>query len=146
MAQALFRQAHSFEPGDEIFPLLAPGIGLGLYGRLDFQHDGNGPEERRHIAFQPLAAERQIGRLQSGEGDGLAVWEPAIRPESKKARLIGMLRQPGGSTIAAISAALGWQAHTTRAAITGLRKAGHAVETAKLVDGSIGLIYRVASR
>ena len=44
-------------------------------------------------------------------------------------------------SIAAISAALGWQAHTTRAAITGLRKAGHAVETAKLVDGSIGLEF-----
>jgi predicted ArsR family transcriptional regulator len=71
---------------------------------------------------------------------------PATRPESKKARLIGMLRQPDGSTIAAISAALGWQAHTTRAAITGLRKAGHAVETAKPVDGSIGLIYQIASK
>lgn len=70
----------------------------------------------------------------------------AANPESKKARLIAMLRQPDGSTIAAISAALGWQAHTTRAAITGLRKAGHAVETAKLVDGSIGLIYRIASK
>ena len=71
---------------------------------------------------------------------------PATRPESKKARLIDMLRQPDGSTIAAISAALGWQAHTTRAAITGLRKAGHAVETAKPVDGSSGLIYRIASK
>lgn len=71
---------------------------------------------------------------------------PAARPESKKARLIGMLCQPDGSTIAAISAALGWQAHTTRAAITGLRKAGHAVETAKPVDASIGLIYRIASK
>jgi hypothetical protein len=71
---------------------------------------------------------------------------PAVCPESKKARLIGMLRQPGGTTIAAISAALCWQAHTTRAAITGLRKAGHAVETSKLADGSIGLIYRIASK
>ena len=71
---------------------------------------------------------------------------PSASPESKKARLIGMLRQPDGSTIAAISAALGWQAHTTRAAITGLRKAGHAVETAKPVDGSIGLIYQIASK
>lgn len=70
----------------------------------------------------------------------------AANAESKKTRLINMLRQPGGSTIAAISAALGWQAHTTRAAITGLRKAGHAVETAKSVDGSIGLIYRIASK
>lgn len=71
---------------------------------------------------------------------------PATRPESKKARLIGMLRQPDGSTISAISAALGWQAHTTRAAITGLRKAGHAVETANPPDGGAGLIYRIASK
>ncbi len=71
---------------------------------------------------------------------------PAVRPENKKARLIGMLRQPDGITIAAISAALCWQAHTTRAAITGLRKAGHAIETAKPADGGIGLIYRVVSR
>lgn len=71
---------------------------------------------------------------------------PATRPESEMARLIDMLRQPDGSTIAAISAALCWQAHTTRAAITGLRKADHAVETAKPADGSIGLIYRVASK
>lgn len=70
----------------------------------------------------------------------------AANPESKKARLTGMLRQTDGSTIAAISAALRWEAHTTRAANTGLRKAGHAVETAKPADGSIGLIYRVASK
>lgn len=71
---------------------------------------------------------------------------PSANLESKKARLIGMLRWSDGSTIAAISAALGWQAHTTRAAITGLRKAGHAVETAKPSDGGAGLIYRIASK
>lgn len=49
---------------------------------------------------------------------------PSTSTASKKARLIGMLHQPDGSTIAEISAALGWRAHTTRAAITGLRKAG----------------------
>ncbi|MGL4239172.1 DUF3489 domain-containing protein [Tabrizicola sp.] len=75
---------------------------------------------------------------------------PAAAPSTvvarKKARLIDMLCQPDGSTISAISTALGWQAHTTRAAITGLRKAGHAVETVKPSDGSIGLIYRVAPK
>lgn len=70
----------------------------------------------------------------------------AAGPESKKARLIGMLSQPDGSTIAAISATLDWRAHTVRAAITGLRKAGHAVETAKPADGATGLIYHIASK
>ena len=66
------------------------------------------------------------------------------RTESKKDRLISMLRRDGGTTIAEISASLGWQPHTTRAAITGLRKQGHEVETAKLEAGGSGLIYRIA--
>ena len=70
--------------------------------------------------------------------------EATIRSESKKDRLIGMLSRDGGTTIAAISSALGWQPHTTRAAITGLRKSGHEVETIKLADGTSGLIYRIA--
>lgn len=68
---------------------------------------------------------------------------PSARTEKKETRLIQMLRTDDGSTIAAISAALAWQPHTTRAAITGLRKAGHKVETAKPADGGSGLIYRI---
>lgn len=70
--------------------------------------------------------------------------EAPARTASKKDRLISMLRRDGGTTIAEISASLGWQSHTTRAAITGLRKAGHKVETAKPEDGGSGLIYRIA--
>lgn len=70
--------------------------------------------------------------------------EASARTASKKHRLISMLRRDGGTTITAISSALGWQPHTTRAAITGLRKSGHEVETAKPEDGSSGLIYRIA--
>jgi predicted ArsR family transcriptional regulator len=70
--------------------------------------------------------------------------EAPARTESKKDRLISMLKRDGGTTITAISSALGWQPHTTRAAITGLRKAGHKVETAKPADGGSGLIYRIA--
>lgn len=70
--------------------------------------------------------------------------EAPARTESKKDRLISMLRRDGGTTITAISSALGWQPHTTRAAITGLRKSGHEVETAKPADRTSGLIYRIA--
>ena len=70
--------------------------------------------------------------------------EAPARTDSKKDRLIGMLSRDAGTTIAEISAALDWQPHTTRAAITGLRKSGHEVETAKAVDGTSGLIYRIA--
>ncbi|GKY89877.1 DUF3489 domain-containing protein [Sinisalibacter aestuarii] len=75
---------------------------------------------------------------------GTIVTEASARTASKKDQLISMLGRDGGTTIAGISSALGWQPHTTRAAITGLRKAGHKVETAKPEDGGSGLIYRIA--
>lgn len=76
IAQALGRQAEPFEPGDQLFPLPALVVSLGFDGRLDLQHDSDGAEERWHIALQPFAAERQIGRLQPGEGHWLAVGGP----------------------------------------------------------------------
>lgn len=71
---------------------------------------------------------------------------PSTKTASKKAQLLGMLHQPTGSTIVEISAALGWQAHTTRAAITWLHKAGHAVQTSRPADGGAGLTYRTVSK
>jgi len=67
----------------------------------------------------------------------------SVTTESKKDRLIGMLSRDGGTTISEISVAFGWLPHTTRSAITGLRNAGHKVETTKLIDGSSALIYRI---
>lgn len=69
-----------------------------------------------------------------------------VRRRTKKTQLIGMLSHKDGSTISAISEALGWQPHTTRAAITGLRKSGHHVETAKPANGGTGLIYRIVAK
>lgn len=54
---------------------------------------------------------------------------------TKKAQLIRMLQSKTGSGITAISAKLGWQSHTTRAALTGLRKAGYEIAATKLEDG-----------
>lgn len=54
---------------------------------------------------------------------------------TKKAQLIGMLQSRTGSDIAAISKKLGWQTHTTRAALTGLRKAGFEIAATKSENG-----------
>ena len=50
---------------------------------------------------------------------------------TKTDRLIRMLSAKTGADAAAISKKLGWQVHTTRAAITGLRKSGYEVATDK---------------
>lgn len=41
------------------------------------------------------------------------------RDGTKIATVLDLLRQPGGTTIADISAATGWQAHTVRGALAG---------------------------
>ncbi len=51
---------------------------------------------------------------------------------TKKDQLIKLLRQKNGADIKAISAKFGWQEHTARAALSGLRKAGYELETQKL--------------
>lgn len=65
----------------------------------------------------------------------------AHRPITKQAMLIDMLRGPDGTTLADMSAATGWLGHSTRAALTGLRKKGHRVLTEK---GEGVTRYRIA--
>ena len=50
------------------------------------------------------------------------------KPVSKISAGADLLRREGGATLAELVAATGWQPHTTRAALTGLRKKGHAIE------------------
>ncbi len=62
--------------------------------------------------------------------------ESASKPRTtKKAHLIRMLSARAGADIATISGKLGWQTHTTRAAITGLRKAGYEIRVEKAEGG-----------
>jgi hypothetical protein len=61
---------------------------------------------------------------------------------TKRALIISMLQQPKGASIADLIAATGWLPHTTRAALSGLRKAGLALERRR--DAEIqGSVYRL---
>jgi len=64
------------------------------------------------------------------------------RAGSKLARVIDLLRRSEGATILHLMEATGWLPHTTRAALTGLRKRGYAVVRER-VDGGDS-IYRIA--
>ncbi len=69
---------------------------------------------------------------------------PAARVGSKRALLINLLRGDGGTTLQALAAATGWLPHTTRAALTGLRKAGHEIARHKAGDSTS--TYRILAR
>lgn len=65
------------------------------------------------------------------------------REGSKGALLIGMLTRPEGAGIDELIAATGWLPHTTRAALTGLRKRGYEVGRDRDPDGRSR--YRIAT-
>jgi len=50
------------------------------------------------------------------------------RAGSKLEKLVGMLSRKTGTTISKASESLGWQSHTTRASLTGLKKRGYIIE------------------
>lgn len=56
---------------------------------------------------------------------------PQFRAGTKQALVVEMVSAEFGASLNALVAATGWQPHTTRAAITGLRKRGHIVLTEK---------------
>ena len=64
---------------------------------------------------------------------------------TKKDRLVRMLSGKSGADVGAISRKLGWQPHTTRAALTGLRKAGFELSADKPGEGKPAR-YRITAR
>jgi len=56
--------------------------------------------------------------------------------------ILKKIRNKNGASLAALEKMTGWKPHSVRAALTGLRKKGHAVERSK--DGKGVTIYRVA--
>ena len=65
------------------------------------------------------------------------------RDGSKQALVISMLLKKGGATIGALVDATGWLPHTTRAALTGLRRRGFKIERSR--DDGASSVYRISS-
>lgn len=65
------------------------------------------------------------------------------KPSSKSSLVLQMLQRPEGVTIAQIVTATSWLPHTTRAALTGLKKKGHEITSEKVEDEE--RVYRVAA-
>lgn len=61
---------------------------------------------------------------------------------TKLETILKHLGHKNGATLQALEKATGWQPHSVRAALTGLRKKGNAIERAK--DGKGGTVYRLA--
>ncbi len=60
-------------------------------------------------------------------GKSGAVTTAGARP-TKQAAILDLVRRAKGASIDDLTSATGWQAHSVRAALTGLRKRGHDIE------------------
>lgn len=61
----------------------------------------------------------------------IAVAAPTPRPESKIALVIGLLKRAEGASLDELAAATSWLHHSTRAALTGLKKKGWVINKIK---------------
>jgi hypothetical protein len=94
---------------------------------------------------QVAAANSEIIRQTSAEVPTTDAARPsAPRDGTKLARLVELLQRDQGATITELVAATDWLPHTTRAALTGLRKRGYAV-TIDRHDKGRGSTYRARS-
>ena len=69
--------------------------------------------------------------------------EPAKARRTKADTIVDLLQRPTGASIAELIQATGWQPHSVRAALTGLRKKGR--EVARTKDDKGVTRYRVAA-
>ena len=78
------------------------------------------------------AQPRKTGEAKAGRN-----CRPSSKPSNltKKTRLIILLSKNSGSDITSISKRFGWLPHTTRAALSGLRKAGYEITSVKAGTG-----------
>jgi len=114
--------------------LIITGIGReAIKGVDDQQADGAGvsapaPSSIENAAPSQAAASSQPGRTIPRSG-------------SKLAEVMALLGRKQGVGIEELSSATGWLPHTTRAALTGLRKRGYAIERSRSEQG--GSVYRI---
>lgn len=64
-----------------------------------------------------------------------AAAEPSSKPQTKTDLVLGLLSRSQGASLDQLVAATGWLPHTARAALTGLKKKGHAITSDKVQGG-----------
>lgn len=94
------------------------------------------PSRARRMAREPGSDTSPVVTVPESAAEHASV---ATTP-SKASILFELLGRDCGATLDQMVAATGWQPHTTRAALTGIRKKGHAV-TSEKTDGV--RVYRV---
>ena len=69
------------------------------------------------------------------------------KPRPTKSELVNkLLSRKAGADMGALRDATGWQAHSVRAVLSGLRKAGYTLDRQPAKTETGGPVYRIAAR
>jgi hypothetical protein len=88
------------------------------------------------------APQPEVKNVASPDEGGHSARVTIPRDSSKLAMVIEHLQRADGATLVDLTQATGWLPHTTRAALTGLRKRGYAVIRERI--GAGGSVYRIS--
>lgn len=84
------------------------------------------------LRYGAFATEIGLAVLDAGpSSEETEVDRPSRRHGSKSDAVISLLERQAGATIGELAEATGWLPHTTRAALTGLRKKGYLIQRGK---------------
>jgi hypothetical protein len=111
------------------YSLKLTAAGLRVIAVTETQSSGAGPTPEAPGGAEG-ADEKKVPALNPEAREGIPA-QPSFREGSKLADMMTLLRRDGGVTIDELSAAMNWLPHSTRAALTGLRKRGVLVERRK---------------
>jgi hypothetical protein len=104
---------------------------------------------KANAAHYSVAADAAAETKTPNDGAGHAIKSPAApapREGTKILGVVGLLQRADGATLDEVIAATGWLPHTSRAALTGLRRRGYAIEKHLNSEGRRGYIVGVAPK
>jgi hypothetical protein len=93
-------------------------------------------------ATKPIKHKRETG---APLHQARASAQQGSRPKSKQARVIAILRAPGGATIEALMRVTGWQSHSVRGFLAGVIRKKLSLNLVSMAADS-GRVYRIADR
>ena len=126
--RAIRRQAAAIGRTKEAVLAIAPGLLEGWLDPVSWRQQLTAPPE-------PAVTDQQG---EPGDGAVCPPSEPAqvtFRAGTKQALIAGLLAREQGATLDELIAATGWLPHTTRAALTGLRRKGFALDKSSRENG-----------
>ena len=92
-------------------------------------------KRKRRMARMPNADATSTRDNTAAQPEPAPEHSNAVLPKpNKTAKVLALLKRDEGATLDELVNATGWLPHTTRAALTGIKKKGHKVERTK-VDG-----------